>query len=376
MRTAILFISVVVCAQAADIPRTLVSDDEADPIHSAIIRKEAWTLDPVRRLRADAEKRVKEGPWTVTSERPKDLEMDPHDYYSEAPYWWPNPENPSGPYIRKDGQFNPARFLANKTALNSMADAVFTLGAAAYFLDEPRYAQRAARDIRVWFIDPKTRMNPSLEYSQAIRGVNDGRGAGIIDGRVLIRAIQGMEFLAQTGQWDAKDQLAVHKWFDEYLHWLTHSENGEDEQRSGNNHASWWTAQVAAVASFVENKGEEKIAFDYYRDHIFSRQIRPDGSAPREEARTRSLSYSAFNLEALYDHLPHRPSERRRSLERALQKWRDDRRGPRLSRTVPYRPPQMVEGADLRVPQRRPLLPGFRRYGPERNPNTSPSSGN
>src|SRR5689334_19274258 len=116
VRTAILFISVVVCARAAEIPRTLVSDEEADPIHSAIIRKEAWTLDPVRRLRADAEKRVKEGPWTVTSERPKDLEMDPHDYYSEAPYWWPNPENPSGPYIRKDGQFNPARFLANKTA--------------------------------------------------------------------------------------------------------------------------------------------------------------------------------------------------------------------------------------------------------------------
>jgi hypothetical protein len=298
VRTAILFISVVVCAQAADIPRTLVSDEEADPIHSAIIRKEAWTLDPVRRLRADAEKRVREGPWTVTSDRPKDLELDPHDYYSEAPYWWPNPDNPTGPYIRKDGQFNPARFLANKTALNSMADSVFTLGTAAYFLDEPRYAQRAIRDIRVWFIDPKTRMNPSLEYSQAVRGVNDGRGAGIIDGRVLIRAIQGMEFLAQTGQWDAKDQLAVHKWFDEYLHWLTHSENGEDEQRSGNNHASWWTAQVAAVASFVENKGEQKIAFDYYRDHIFSRQIKPDGSAPREEARTRSLSYSAFNLEA------------------------------------------------------------------------------
>ena len=106
---------------------TLVSEDEAEPIHSAIIRKEAWTLDTVRRLRAEADKRMREGPWTVTSDRPKGLDLDPHDYYSEAPYWWPNPENPDGPYIRRDGQVNPSRFLANKTALNSMCDAVLTL---------------------------------------------------------------------------------------------------------------------------------------------------------------------------------------------------------------------------------------------------------
>jgi hypothetical protein len=275
-----------------------VSADEADPIRSAIIRNESWTLDPVKRLRAEAERRVKEGPWTVTSERPKAADLDPHDYYSEAPYWWPNPSNLRAPFIRKDGQTNPARFLANKNALNSMTDAVFTLGAAGYLLDEPRYAQRAARVVRVWFIDPKTRMNPNLEYSQAIPGSSDGRGAGIIDGRVFIRAIQGMEFLARTGVWDEREQAAVRKWFEDYLRWLTRSENGFDEKHSGNNHASWWAAQVAAVASFVDNRAELRIAFDFYRDHILAKQIRPDGSAPREESRTRSLWYSAFNLEA------------------------------------------------------------------------------
>jgi len=298
VRTGFLFISVVVCIHAADIPRTLVSVDEADPIHSAIIRKEAWTLDPVRKLRAEAERRVKEGPWTVTAERPKDVDLDPHDYYSEAPYWWPDPANPGGPYIRKDGQTNPNRFVTHKNALNAMTEAVFTLGAAGYLLDEPRYAQRASRIVRVWFVDPRTRMNPNLDYSQAIQGRNNGRGAGIIDGRVFIRAVQGMEFLAQTGLWDARDQFAVRKWFEEYLHWLTTSENGRDEKYAGNNHSSWWTAQVAAVASFVGDRKEMQAAFAFYRDHIFTRQIRADGSAPREEARTRSLWYSAFNLEA------------------------------------------------------------------------------
>jgi len=278
---------------------TLVSDDEAEPIHSAIIRKEAWTLDAVRHLRAEAEKRLHEGPWTVTSERPRDLDLDVHDYYSEAPYWWPDPANPTGPYVRKDGQINPARFLANKAALNAMCDAVFTLGTAAYLLDDPRYGKRAALLARTWFIDPRTRMNPDLEYAQAIRGANNGRGSGILDGRVFIQAIQGMEFLANTDAWDARDQKAVREWFTEYLHWLTRSKYGNEEKRSGNNHASWWTAQVAAVASFAEDTASEQAAFGFYRESIFPAQIRKDGTAPREEARARSLAYSSFNAEGL-----------------------------------------------------------------------------
>jgi hypothetical protein len=296
--TGLFLIAFVV--QAADNPMTLVSGDEAEPIHSAITRREAWTQDAVRRLRLEAEKRLKDGPWSVTSERPKslELELDAHDYYSQAPYWWPDPTNPTGTYVRKDGQVNPDRFMANKNALNAMCDAVFTLGTAAFFLDDTRYAQRAARDINTWFVNPRTRMNPSLEFAQVIRGSDNLRGGGILDGRVFIRALQGMEFLAHTGAWDPKDQAAVHKWFEEYLTWLLHSKNGQYEKKSGNNHASWWAAQVAAVASFTGNQPDEAVAFTYYREHILPSQIRGDGSAPREEARTRSLSYSAFNLEA------------------------------------------------------------------------------
>ena len=277
---------------------TLVSDAEAEPIHSAIVRKESWTVEPVRRLRAEAERRLKEGPWTVTADRPQGLNLDAHEYYSEAPYWWPQSEDPKAPYVRHDGQINPGRFLSNKTALNSMADAVYVLGTASYLLDDARYAQRAARIIRTWFLDPKTRMNPELENAQAIRNLNTGRGAGILDGRVFIRAIQGMEFLALTGSWDAKEQAALKKWFQEYLHWLLTSTPAEAEQHAGNNHSSWWTAQTAAVATFVEDEAAQKQVFTFYRESIFPRQIKPDGSAPREELRTKSLSYSAFNLEA------------------------------------------------------------------------------
>ena len=282
----------------ADNPMTLVSEDEAEPIHSAIIRKEAWTQDPVRRLRADAEKRMKEGPWSVTSDRPKGVDIDPHEYYTEAPYYWPNPDNPTGPYLREDGKSNPARVVADQNSLNSMCDAVFSLGVASFLLDNPVYGKRAAMVIHTWFINPKTRMIPDLDYAQSIPGVNNGRGSGVVDGRSLVRAIQGMEFLEQTSNWDVKDQAAVHKWFEDYLHWLLNSKNATDEQKSGNNHASWWAAQVAAAASYLDDAKNQQVAFTFYKDHLLPRQILPNGSAPHEEVRARSLRLSSLNLEA------------------------------------------------------------------------------
>lgn len=278
---------------AAVPPATLVSDDEAEPLRSAITRKEAWTQDAARRLRAEADRRMNQGPWSVTTKRPFGLILDPHDYYTEAPYWWPNPDDPQGPYLLRDGRYNPDSFNANRTALNSMSETVFVLGAAAYLFDDERYSQRAERVIQAWFLNPKTRMNPNLEYARVVRGVSAGLPSGILEGRALIRAIEGMEFLARTGTWDAKDQAAVHKWFEDYLRWLTQSKSGVEEKARANGQATWWVAQVAAVATFVQDENAQKMAFSYYRDHIFPRQIRTDSAVPREEVRT-----SVFDLEA------------------------------------------------------------------------------
>jgi len=279
-------------------PMTLLSEDEAEPIHSAILRKEPWTVDAVRRLRAEADKRLREGPWSVTTDRPAGVNLDPHEYFGEAPFWWPDPANPAAPWVRREGHINPDRFTANKIALNATCDSIFTLGAAAFFLDDPRYGRHAAHLINAWFLNPRTRMNPSLEYSQAIRGVNESRG-GSIDGRVFVRAVQGMEFLAQSGQWDARDVAATRKWFEDYLRWLEHSKTAGDERGSGNLRASWWDAQVAAIATFLEDKAATQLAFNYFRESALGRQIGGDVRAPRDEERTRSLAYAASNAEAM-----------------------------------------------------------------------------
>ncbi len=270
-------------ARAADAPATLVSGDEAGPIHSAVIRKEAWTQDPVRRLRAEAELYLKEGPWSVTSDRPKGIDLDPHEYYSEAPYYWPDPANPGGPLLRRTGQVNPSRFTANRTALDAACDAVFTLGTAAYLLDDARYARRAARIVQAWFISPRTRMEPSMEHAGVIPGTKSGEvsglGGGISEGRPLIRAIQGMEFLSESGEWDARDAAAARKWFEEYLRWLTPKGPAAGSRRRPDN-STWRAALTAAAASFAEDAAARQTAFDAYRARILPRPPRAGGPTP------------------------------------------------------------------------------------------------
>ena len=76
----------------------------------------------------------------MTSHRPQGLKVDagPNDYFSEGPYWWPDPNNPAGPYIRRDGEQNPDRFLGNRRDLGSMCEAVLALGIGAYALERTR----------------------------------------------------------------------------------------------------------------------------------------------------------------------------------------------------------------------------------------------
>jgi hypothetical protein len=277
VRNAAFIFVVAFFARAADTPATLVSGDEAEPIHSAVIRQEAWTQDPVRRLRLEAERYLKEGAWTVTADRPKGIDLDPHEYYSESPSYWPDPANPAGPYVRRGGPPNPSVFAANRAALDSMCDAVFTLGTAAYLLDDARYASHAVRVIQAWFILPKTRMDPNMQHAAIIPGSRNGAdlapGGRVSEGRPLIRAIQGMEFLDKTGAWDPKEEAATRKWFEEYLHWLTPTGAATADRRGDN--PIWRAALEAAAATFAQDSAAQRAVFDAYRAPAFPRPPRP-----------------------------------------------------------------------------------------------------
>src|SRR5689334_1178263 len=107
-----------------------------------------------RIIRENADAGLKAGPWSVTTHRPPHVDAGPNDYYSEGPYWWPDPKNPNGPYIRKDGQRNPDRFMGNRRDLGDMCSAVLALGMGAFLLDDKACGDHAAKVLSTWFVDP------------------------------------------------------------------------------------------------------------------------------------------------------------------------------------------------------------------------------
>jgi hypothetical protein len=281
------------------VPASAAADDHLILVTAEQARRMRQTMGSAADvIRANADAALAAGPWSVTSHRPKDVTAGPNDYYSEGPYWWPDPKNPGGPYIRKDGRRNPDRFTANRNDLGNMCEAVLALGMGGFLLDDKSCGEHAALVVSNWFLDPKTRMNPNLEYGQAVRGINTGRGTGIIDTVSLIHAAQGVALLGAAGMLDSRISDGMRQWFANYLKWMTTSKKGLDEKNSGNNHATWWTAQAASYATLTGDEAAKKMAWDHYRDYLVPSEIRADGSCPREEARTNSLGYSTMNLDA------------------------------------------------------------------------------
>lgn len=224
---------------------------------------------------------------------------DMHDYMSQAPYWWPDPSKPNGlPYIRKDGQRNPEvdRITDHKN-LMWLSKAVPTLGLAYYFTGREAYAEQAARLVRVWFLDPATRMNPNLQFGQGIPGRATGRAAGIVETRYLPDIIDGVMLLQGSPAWSASDDKALESWMRAYDKWLLGSSLGKQEAKRYNNQETWYDGQVIALSLYTGQTAVARQGLQTVRAAI-GREFMPDGSQPRELRRTRAWTYSIFNLMA------------------------------------------------------------------------------
>ncbi len=237
-------------------------------------------------------------PVTVTASISERSEGGPHDFYSEGDYWWPDPDNPDGPYIRRDGQTNPENFVAHRLAMIRLSRIVGMETSAWLLTGEEKFAKAVADHLNAWFVQPETKMNPSLNYAQAIKGRVTGRGIGIIDAIHLIEVARSVEILEQNNAIPEETIEGTKQWFDEFVNWLTTSEYGQDEMNTKNNHATCWVMQVGAFARLTENEEVLTLCRERFKNILLPNQMGEDGSFPLELERTKPYGYSLFNLDA------------------------------------------------------------------------------
>jgi hypothetical protein len=255
-------------------------------------------VDRARILRA-ANGYLNAEPITITTSHSARSAGGLHDYFSEGDYWWPDPKNPGGPYIRQDGFSNPDNFNQHREAMVRLSLIVPALTAAWKITGQRRYAEQAASHLRAWFVDPLSRMNPDLQYAQAIFGVTKGRGIGIIDTIHLVEPARAAHFLLESDVFSLNDHVKLRGWFADYLHWLTTSKNGADERDAKNNHGSCWVMQVAEFACFTADASLQQYCRDRFRTVLIPDQVASNGSLPLEVARTKPYSYALFDLDIL-----------------------------------------------------------------------------
>ena len=268
----------------------------------ALRRENPESIAPaLAKLKEDANKALRAGPFSVVNKAIIPPSSDKHDYMSQAPYFWPDPKAPNGlPYIRRDGERNPEiNKLPDHSAMDQMINAVSTLSLAYYLLRDEVYATKAAFLLRAWFINADTRMNPNLQFGQGIPGVNTGRGIGLIETRGLVRVVDAVGLLDGSQAWKPQDDRALKQWFDQFLKWMMEHKYGRDEAGALNNHGTYYDVQTASFALFLGRRDLAKQILEASKQKRIAKQIEPDGRQPLELARTRAWSYSVGNLDGL-----------------------------------------------------------------------------
>lgn len=270
---------------------------------SAYTEKEDANLPPEAKAMAtkivkEADKRVGKQIITITENENLQASKDPHDYFSIGRYFWPDPSKPDGlPWINRDGETNPDAVKASdEKKLSELIHAVEYLALAYHLTGQEKYGAEAARFLRGFFLDAETKMNPHLDYGQSVPGKETGRGWGLIDTRGFMVLPDVLKLLEKCPAWTAQDREGMKAWWTSYGNWMQTSKIGLQEKKAPNNHGAAYDVQLSAVLVMADKEEDAKKVLGESLPARLDAHITPEGKQPRELVRTKSWSYSCFNL--------------------------------------------------------------------------------
>ena len=252
-----------------------------------------------------------------------------------------------------DASVNPQKYTGYPNGISLMditRKNVENLSTAYAITGKQKYASKASDLMRTWFLDPKTKMNPNFAFAQAFpneayvqcnsqsdikqhcdqvykngtvlkdggtcqNGIDSSTGksnsactgyaasktdGAPIYGNELIQFLDSEKMLEGSKTWKKSDTEGFKSWMKQYLSWLD-GPMGQHEFVLGNNHASWYLTQKAAILTYLGDPASMKAAKSVVEQAktLINTQIWSNGAMPYELERTRPLQYSFFNLDAL-----------------------------------------------------------------------------
>lgn len=254
----------------------------------------AWTSAPLER---QVGLWLSEADCFVTDKQSHRSGLDLHDYCSAAPYWSEDGQRFDGLVQDRRSPDDPKSGHFDRTSMLKFLRKVYGLTLAGRLLNRRDLFARPAALLRAWFLDPATRMNPTMRHAQVIPGRTDVNAVGIVEFREYCYLPYAICLLAREGALSREDVCAIGVWFRQLL---------EDCDRAGitssalgrrNNIATWATAVLGSLALFVS---EFDNAYSLVRTASIrlGMQLGALSLQPHETERTRPLHYSLFNLSA------------------------------------------------------------------------------
>lgn len=262
------------------------------------------TSEAYKQVVSLANMRMKSGVVAVTDKQTS-ISGNKHEYESLSIYWWPDPKNLGGPYIAKDGEYNPEYKQYDFPRLLQLVENLRDCSKAFYLTGDLKYYGFFCHQLDTWFINEATRMQPDFNYCQFIPGRNGNRGnpQGMIDAYNFNDVLESIRLVHSKKSIGRKRMKALKNWFGSFAEWMQTSSYGQTAANFKNSQAVAYDVTLYDMYLFAGNQtARRQIRQSFYEKRVAT-QIEPDGRLPQELLRTKAFYYSISCIRHFVDFL-------------------------------------------------------------------------
>jgi hypothetical protein len=222
----------------------------------------------VVRLIEVAESSLRVGPWSVVDKQRCGCPYNKcNEYYNVKPYPWPaTSATTTDETVAVTIEDEKTNITANgcddarydRRRLAEFFSNTTVLGLAYSLTGNVNYASKAADNIRTWFLNPNTRMNPRLKDSRiSWNGQTNTYFSkfSVLDFKDVYFFLDAIRMIEKSGELSNEDRVGIRIWFRQYLEWFTHpgKKFGKGAYYDDDHNGLYYDIQLISIASFTGN---------------------------------------------------------------------------------------------------------------------------